>query len=117
MFHVVWEGVFEVEVRAFFKWDSSEGVEPTLVTLLQLFGEGFVAFEGSVGHFANDSQRRGCDHREKESWYFSVEAVLETAEVGGPSGVGLSEEGDFGTDVEEGSSDNSLGSTFETLLV
>lgn len=58
MFPEEWEGVAEEEVRSFFKWNSSQGVEPTFVSLLEFFGEGFVSSEGSVSHFADDTQWR-----------------------------------------------------------
>jgi hypothetical protein len=56
VFGVEWERVSEEEVRPFFDGDSSEGIEPAFVSLLELLGESLVGLECSVSHFANNSK-------------------------------------------------------------
>lgn len=56
MFGVVWEGVSEEEIWSLFDGDSSEGVEPALVSFLKLFGEGLISPECSVCHLAYDTK-------------------------------------------------------------
>ena len=57
MLGVEGERVSEEEVGSFLERNSSQGIEPALVSLLKLLGESLIGLECSVGHFANHAQR------------------------------------------------------------
>lgn len=111
------ERVSKEEVWSFFDGNSSQGIEPALVSLLKLLGECLVGSECSVSHFVNNTQGRWHYHWCEECWDFTIVIVFETTEVSWPSRVGLSEEGDFGSNIEEGGGKYSLGSVSETRLI
>lgn len=111
------EWVSKEEIWSFFNRNSSQGIEPALVSLLKLLGECLVGSECSVSHLVNNTQRRWHNHWCEECWDFTIVIVFETTEVSWPSRVSLSEEGDFGSNIKEGGGNYSLGSVFETSLI
>lgn len=111
------EWVSKEEVWSFFDRNSSKGIEPALVSLLKLLRESLVGLERSVGHFANYTQRWWDDHWYKECWNFTIIVVFETTEVGWPSRVSFSQEGNFGSNIKESGGKYSLGSASESCLI
>ena len=89
MLYVVRESSFEEIVGSLFKGDSLEGVEETLIALLQFFREGFVCEIGPLHHFDHDSQRRGSHASGKDGGYLPVGAPLNSVVHGGPARVEL----------------------------
>ena len=57
MLDEVGECVLEEIVRSLFEGNSSEAVEETLVSLLQLLREGLIGVVGPGGHVHEDSKR------------------------------------------------------------
>ena len=72
-------------IESLLERNALEGIEPTSVSFLELFGESLVGIVGPGDHVKGDSDGRGDNCSGEDGGNFSVPTVLEASKVVGPS--------------------------------
>lgn len=109
--------MLEEVVWSLLEWNSAERVEVGSITLLELFGEGFISIEGSAGELERYSERGREKTDEERAGNLPDEVEFESTERTLPAAVDSSEEGDSGSQVKGSDGERVLRAVARAQLV